>query len=297
MPIRIAFVCVCLAAVIPLRAQTPGETIDPDRPDLTNSPRLVVPGMVQVEAGVIQTRQDAEHHTFSSPIVARIGVRDWLEAQVGSDGLLSQTEMGERATGIGNVRLGAKVRLLADSTNLGRFSILPLVSLPAASGAKQLGSGDPDYTLTFMTGADVAPRTHIDANYTIGAIGSGGGRGHFVQHTVSGSMSVALTGQSSAYFEGFGISRQEPDGRAMTAIDTGVTYTIGTRVAVDGGIEAGLSGDAPAFAAFGGVSVAFGHARAAKRDPTPFSRATPFCGVIAATSASAGQARSSDPRP
>ena len=48
----------------------------------------------------------------------------------------------------------------------------------------------------------------------------------------------------------------------MTAVDTGVIYTIGTRMAVDGGIEAGLSGDAPAFAAFGGFSVALGHARA-----------------------------------
>ena len=57
---------------------------------------------------------------------------------------------------------------------------------------------------------------HIDTNYIVGAIGSGGGRRHFAQHAVSGSMSVALTGQWSAYFEGFGISRQEAGGRAMT---------------------------------------------------------------------------------
>ena len=61
-------------------------------------------------------------------------MRDWLEAQVGSDGLLTQTDMGEHATGVGNVRLGAKIRLLARSRpTVARFSILPLVSLPTAS--------------------------------------------------------------------------------------------------------------------------------------------------------------------
>lgn len=292
---RVACVLICLAALAPaLRAQTPAAAtpINPDRPDVTNSPQLVDPGIVQIESGVSWTRQDAEHRYFDSPIVARIGVRDWLEAQVGSDGLLTQTEMGEHATGIGNIRLGAKVRLLADSTNLARFSILPVVSLPAGHGSGQLGSGDPDYTLTFMTGADVGLRVHIDTNYSIGAIGRGGGRSHFVQHAVSGSMSVALTGQSSAYFEGFAISRQEADGRAMTAIDAGVIYTIGTRMAVDGAIEAGISGDAPAFAAFGGFSVAFGHAHAGGAG----ARARAYARRRSLTSASAGQGRDSDLR-
>ena len=89
-------------------------SINPDRPDVTNSPQLVDTGLVQIESGVTWTRQDAAHRAFGTPIVARIGVRDWLEAQVGSDGLLTQTDMGEHATGVGNVRLGAKVRLLAN---------------------------------------------------------------------------------------------------------------------------------------------------------------------------------------
>jgi hypothetical protein len=95
--------------------------------------------LVQIESGVTWTRQDAAHRAFGTPIVVRIGVRDWLEPQVGSDGLLTQTDMDEHATGVGNVRLGAKIRLLANPANLARFSILPLVSLPAASGGRQLG--------------------------------------------------------------------------------------------------------------------------------------------------------------
>ena len=82
-----------LALATTLRAQTPGAVtpINPDRPDVTNSPLLVDTGLVQIESGATWTRQDAAHRAFATPIVARIGVRDWLEAQVGSDGLLTQT--------------------------------------------------------------------------------------------------------------------------------------------------------------------------------------------------------------
>ena len=80
-------------------------------------------------------------------------------------------------------RLGAKVRLLADSANLAR--VVDPAAGESAGGARRetTGSGDADYTLTFMTGADVGPRAHIDTNYSIGAIGSGGGRTAFRRST------------------------------------------------------------------------------------------------------------------
>jgi hypothetical protein len=285
-------VWVCLAAMAPpLSAQTPAAamSINPDRPDLTNSPQLVAPGIVQLEMGVIQTRQE-QVHRFGSPVLARIGARQWLEAQVGIDGLLIQTDLAERVTGIGNVHVGAKIRLMGDSTGQGVFSILPQVSLPATSAAKQLGSGDPDYVVTFMTGADIGFRARLDTNYTVGAIGSGAGRGHFAQHILSASLSVRVTEQLSPYFEGVGISRQEVNGAAATTIDAGMIYTITPRLAVDAGVQAGTSGDTPAFAAFGGVSVALGHAHAGGAAPHAHARRG------SSTSASAGPGRGSNPR-
>src|SRR5438128_1706553 len=104
MRIRIAFACVCLAAAPQLRAQTPAESmpINPDRPDLTNSPRLVAPGMVQIESGVARAWRAQGHGDFGSPVLVRIGVRDWFEAQAASDGLLIQSAPDERSVGVGN---------------------------------------------------------------------------------------------------------------------------------------------------------------------------------------------------
>jgi hypothetical protein len=270
MPVRVACVLICLVAVAPtLRAQTCNEamTINPDRPDLTNSPQLVAPGSLQIETGVMQRRQDAENHDFSSLIVTtRIGVYDWLEAQFGSDGLDVETNMGERTTSV-NGKAGAKVRLLRDSKQQERFSILPQV---------QYGVDHWSYALTAMWGADIADITpcahiHLDANYSVGAIGSERGHRHFAQQFVSGSMSVTLPRPWNAYFEAFGYSREDAGGPAIAGIDTGVMYTIGTRMEFDGGIGwKGIGGETQTIMAFGGFSVAFGHADAAKRGRSLF---------------------------
>jgi hypothetical protein len=172
---------------------------------------------------------------------------------------------------------------------MGRLSMLPRVSLPTANASRHLGSGEADYLLTFMTGADLGRRAHVDTNYTIGAIGDADGP-HFAQHIVSASIGVSLHERWNPYFEGFGISRAEAGGDVITAIDTGVFYTIGWRIALDGGIQAGISHAAPAFAAFGGFSIALGHAHA------PSTSTLGHASPRQLTSASAGQDRGSGPR-
>ena len=244
-------------------AQQPGqETVSPDRPDVTNGAHLIAPGFVQIEAGAVHTRNSAADHAFGSPIAARIGVRNWVEVAVGTDGLLSQSTGQTRVTGFGNVQLAAKLRLMAASDGQPLVSVLPAVMLPTASEEKGLGSGQADYTATLLTGADVGEHGHVDVNYGIGAIGAGSGQGRFAQHLVSISGSVAVNEHANPYLEVFWLSKQAFDGGAIGATDAGVVYTISRRVAVDGGMQFGISHAAPAFAVFGGFSVLLGeHAR------------------------------------
>src|SRR4051812_23283621 len=72
--------------------QLPPHPIDPDRPDLTNSAHLVDPGFVQFEVGGIYTRESDERRISGSPVGVRIGVRHWIEARVGFDGVLRSVE-------------------------------------------------------------------------------------------------------------------------------------------------------------------------------------------------------------
>jgi hypothetical protein len=231
--------------------------IEPDRPDVTNGTHIVDVGLVQVEAGVQHARMGSQH-SAGTPFTMRIGLFDWLEARVSTDGFLHQADTASSANGLGNVQIGAKLRLFADPGGLPVLSILPTVNLPVASVAKGLGSGDSDVTLVLLTGTDLGRTSHVDFNYGIGAIGAGQGRPHFTQHLISVSVSHSVTEQLSPYVEGFWFSRQDPDGGRVFSIDAGLIQAFTARLAVDGGFAVGLTNAAPDASVFAGVSIIVG---------------------------------------
>ena len=241
--------------------QTPppdSSPIEPDRPDVTNGPHLVDIGLLQIEMGGLYAHVAAARHAFGTPLMARVGMTEWFEIRFGTDGVLTQIDEAGRATGLGNIQLGAKLRLRADRAGVPVLSVLPTVNLPTASAEKGLGSGDADYTVALLAGTDVGRHGHVDVNYGIGAIGVGRADPHFIQHLVSVSASAAVSDSWNPYVEGFWISREDPDGRTVAAIDAGAIYQVGARCALDGGVQIGVTRSAPILAAFGGFSIVVG---------------------------------------
>jgi hypothetical protein len=249
-----------LACAVPAFAQS-DEGIEPDRPDVTNGTHIVPVGLVQIEFGGMYTRDTPGATGSSSPFTIRVGLADWLEARIGADGVTTQNSPDSSATGFGNVQLGAKLRLWADPGGAPVLSILPGINLPTADSARGLGSGDADYTVALLTGTDFARRGHVDVNYGIGAIGAGQGRPRYVQHLVSASVSAAVTDRWNPYVEVFWFSRTDIDGTPETSLDTGVIYELGSRFAIDGGVQFGIGGPAASFGAFGGLSIILGGER------------------------------------
>jgi hypothetical protein len=243
----------------PARAQpAPDERVEPDRPDITNGTHIVDAGLLQIEMGGIFARPVSGERMFASPVTARLGLLDWLEARVGTDGLLIHSISGVREVGMGNVQLAAKLRLWSRHGGIPVLAVLPTVNIPTASPEKGLGTGVADYTMALLTGTDLGRRSHVDVNYGVGSIGAGSGRPHFVQHLWSVSASAAVTDNWNPYAEAFWLSRQEPAGAGVPAVDAGAIYELGTRFALDGGVQVGVSSHAHALAVFGGLSFILG---------------------------------------
>jgi hypothetical protein len=265
--------CVVLALFVPLAASAAQERVEPDQPDVTNGTHIVDVGLLQVEFGGVYTRFDSTSRSGGSPVTARLGLTDWCEVRVGTDGWLVQSDGTTTVSGAGNFQVGAKLRLWPGEGGIPVLAILPTVDVPTASVDKGLGSGIADYLLAFLTGTDLGRHSHVDMNYGIGAVGDGTTGGHFTQHLVSVSFSSAVSDNWNPYFEAFWVSQQEPGGGRVMALDTGAVYELGTRYAVDGGVQVGLTHAAPAFSAFGGVSFIVGdilgdhgvHARSRRR--------------------------------
>ena len=110
-----------------LHAQEPGSVeatgatprpIDPDRPDVTNGTHIVDTGLLQVEMGGLFTRGNGATRDVGTPVTFRLGATNWLELRFGGDGLLDSSDSFGSRTGLGNVQLGAKLRLWADPGGL-----------------------------------------------------------------------------------------------------------------------------------------------------------------------------------
>jgi hypothetical protein len=259
---RVALIALMLlAASRGADAQSDEDAVNPDRPDVTNGTHIVDVGLVQIEFGGLYTRDTPGPRAISSPLTARVGIFDWLEARIGTDGVMTQADGESRATGFGNVQLGAKLRLWADPGGVPVLSILPTINLPTANSEKGLGSGDTDLTVIWLTGTDIGKRAHIDVNYGIGSIGAGAGRPHFAQHLASASLSCALTARWNPYIETFWLSRQDPESGSATFVDAGAIYMVSMRFAIDGGLQIGLRPSASYIALFSGISVVVGQAR------------------------------------
>ncbi len=254
-----AVFCLTLVARPALAQVVEPRSLEPDRPDVTNGTHIVDVGLLQVEMGGLFNRSGSARHNFGTPATLRVGLTDWLEVRLGADGFLSSTDPERTETGLGNIQLGAKLRLWADPGGIPVLSILPTVNLPTASARKGLGSGQSDFLIAVLTGTDFLTRGHVDVNYGIGLIGAGPGLHRFSQHLASISVSAEIPGPVTPYAEAFWFSRQDPGGRAVLALDTGAIYVINPRFALDGGVQAGLTAAAPRLSVFGGVSFILGN--------------------------------------
>jgi len=254
------------ASAATMTAQSPGvqatsenDNLEPDRPDVTNGTHIVDVGLLQMEVGGVWNRSGGGRRSAGTPVALRIGLAEWLEARISGDGFLSVTDAAGNQRGMGNVQLGAKLRLWSDPGGVPVLSILPTVNLPAASESKGLGSGQADFTIAILTGTDFLTRGHVDINYGVGRIGAGTGLSRFTQQLVSWSASAEVPGPVTPYLEGFWFSRQDPDGGQIAALDTGAIYVINQRLALDGGVQVGLTDAAPSLSAFGGMSIVLGN--------------------------------------
>lgn len=252
----------CLLLVIALqcgRAAAQTAAIEPDRPDLTNGPHLVTSGTVQFELGGIFTHDTSGRHMAAAPVAVRIGVSKGFEARFAVD---NQFVAIGGETGIGMIQAGAKIRVWSDSHGEGLVSVLPAVLVPTSGG-------DPDVSIVVATGVDLGPRARVDVNYGATSLGPGEGRDtRLVQHLLSASASVSMTGRWSGFFELYGTSRERVDGAAAIAFDTGAQFLVAPHVVADVGVDFGVSADAPSFSVFAGLSFALrrqGRATSASR--------------------------------
>ena len=221
-----------------------------DRPDFTESSEVVGRGLFQLEAGA-SVEGDGRARSLALPAaLLRLGVGDRAELRLGTDGFVSQHGAGLRASGAGDMEVGAKVRLFDQSVAGLDIAIIPAISLPTGSDSQSSGGADPSVKVTW---ARTLPHDlGLTGNVNVASLTEGATR--FRQQAFSVSLGRALFAGWGGFVETYGFSPMARGSDAGLIVDGGITRPAGANLQFDVEAGRGLTADAPDW--FFGVGMA-----------------------------------------
>jgi Putative MetA-pathway of phenol degradation len=241
-----------------------GQPIDPDRPDLTTSAKVVGIGRLQLESGF----EYDQARVGGSPIDKRLtllstlraGITETLELSLETEPYAWRWSGGDDDSGSGDYTLGSKYRLFAPAAGSGAplLALRSYVKLPTAS--EPIGTGRPDFGALLLMTLGLPWHLSLDANAGVAAIGATRPNGFIPQGIVSGSLSWSVTRQLSTITELFFTTKADRNEHASLLTTVAIMYQITPDLAVDIGARSALVGPGPDWSVLGGLSVRFGRA-------------------------------------
>ena len=255
MSVRSLAVALLLTSAVPTLAQE----IDPDRPELTESAKLVPRGAVQLESGVAYSRERrgglATERTFEAEADLRIGVSRDIELNLGWAPLML-VRGPEDDTGIGDVTLGVRYRFIEgveDELWPPHVAVKGFAKLPAAE--EPLGTGRPDFGVLLLASFELPHDFELEVNVGGAAIGQTRPNDHLAQAIATASLSRELTRSLLGFLELLFNTRSERDGRDELAVNIGLVYRLTRTLAIDAGVQTSLAGHGPDYVVRTGLSV------------------------------------------
>lgn len=250
---RLCTALLCFAIAAPAAAQMDGALVS-DRPDFTESTNTIVPGHVQVEAGVTAQEVGEEDSLTVGELLVRIGVGERLEARLGV-GSWSQVDLpGARLEGLEDPSVGFKVRLTDPPGDrppgLPAAALLFSTTVPVGSDELTADEWQPEVRLALDW--DLTDRFSLGANLGYAYPDEDGERFH--QALASVTAGIAATDRLSFFLETYGFSEETPDGDSTQYADTGLTFSLNDNLQLDARIGFGLNDPSPE--RFVGVGIA-----------------------------------------
>jgi hypothetical protein len=254
----VALTTVTASAQARVRNERKLPELETDRPDITESSSVVGGGIWQLESGILFQSDGVDAgtaHDVSAPnVLLRIGIGSRFELRFSAEGFLGESISSGASgangvsgtgtgmsTGLSDLELGFKLRLL-DQEHAGvDLAVIPIVSMPTGSDAFSSGGLDPTIKLTLAR--------DLPGGFSIGgnAIASSITEDHvrFTQTAISASLGHSLGAHWSGFWELYGASALARGGGRAWLFDTGVTRAIGEHVQLDLSAGRGLNHDAP----------------------------------------------------
>jgi hypothetical protein len=247
--------------------------LETDRPDVTESPRTVDAGAVQLEMSFVEWTRDSEDgervDSFAiAPFNLKLGLLNNTDLQfVLTPYLYDDPSPGESVSGLGDLTLRLKVNLWGNDGDVGGWesgtalAIMPFITLPTADDA--LAGGD--IAADHVQGGIIIPfAMDLPREFTLGLMAEfdfvydaeeDAYRTDFV-HTAA--LGRDLFGELGGYVEYIGVAPIDSGLDYQASLGTGLTYALSPNAQLDAGAIFGLTeSDTDDLTLFAGFSLRF----------------------------------------
>jgi hypothetical protein len=221
-------------------AQKPDDphAVQPERPTVATHAGTVAPGWFEVEAGVEHDRFAPSINQSFTPIVAKLGVVDRVQFDV-----FGSAVHNDATTGVGDIGIAIKWRLLENAPLLGDFAIQPSIKFPTGAADKGTGTGTTDGSFLLISSHDLGP-VAMDINVGLTRRSGDGSTAATTASVWTLSFGGAAVGNLGWVLETYGYpgtggaAGQLP----IVALLGGPTYLLKPWLAIDAGIIVPITG-------------------------------------------------------
>jgi hypothetical protein len=231
------------------------EFIVPARPTVSNPAQFQRPGVLQLEIGYDANlnSRDSYHLQQDVPMALRFAVSERLLIEVDTDSPYSiKDPFGSKQTGAGDTQIGIQAVLQKEKETRPGIAFAYYVKLPTADANKGLGTGRVDHSFIGLV-SKTKRKTTVDLNAIYLLAGNTSDRGHSSSGQAALALTQALTKRVGVQGEVSGYSRNDLQPGAMFGLGV-VTYQMGRRAVLDGGVRFGLTQFAPRVGVVAGVT-------------------------------------------
>jgi len=260
--VLILAVVLALGAVVGHPDHARPDEIQPDRPEITESARLVPRGSVQLETGLTYSKESRAGRRAATVLGTeadlRIGLARNFELNIEGEPFV-RVRGPEDDTGFGDVTLGLRYRFVEgddDEPWSPSLGVKPFVKLPIAG--EPIGTGRAAFGLLFMASFTLPLDFELEVNAGAVAVGQSGSSDYRGQAIVSASASRDLARWMFAFVELYYSTRAQRDEPEQLALNVGLVYRVTPTLALDAAVQTSLLGQGPDYLVRAGLSVRFG---------------------------------------
>ena len=218
-------------------------------------------GQCQLSAG-ISLEHSGTCQDWDYPFGAAYGIATNLELNANCGAGRSEIDDGAghygHASGMNDLLLGLKWQFLGESEMLPRQTLEPAIKIPTASHSREMGSGRPDYDLTWVASRKLGEKFQLDVNlgYTLVGHPNAAPECDVLHGGVALEYQLCETWQWVG--EVFGDRALRGDEQVSVLGSTGLRWLMMDGLTADAAMGTGLSGkDTPRFTATLGLSWLF----------------------------------------